>query len=212
MPTSSASSTPPSAPASDVGPTGSARSPAASALRRFPTPAGAHLPAILPMPSGSTARAARVIESFVAAAQRTHEVPTPSVEQTVLGGWPSPLAAARGFAATYINWSWTTLAGRLRLLAAASVGQARSAMALAAADAANDYELRRGEISNSGTVEAVGQVAGHPGEYAVVTLERTTAAASSAYEGLQPAWHVSLASVTPVQDGLWVLSSWQPES
>ena len=91
----------------------------------------------------------------------------------------------------------------------AGVGQARSAMALAAADAANDYELRRDlELRH----RRGRQVAGHPGEYAVVTLERATAAASSAYEGLHPAWHVSLASVTRVQDGLWVLSSWQPES
>ena len=49
-------------------------------------------------------------------------------------------------------------------------------------------------------------------QYAVVTRERTTAANTSAYRGLAPAWHVSLATVTQVSGGLWVLSAWQPEN
>ena len=48
--------------------------------------------------------------------------------------------------------------------------------------------------------------------YAVVTRERTTAANTSAYQGLSATWHVTLATVTQVDGGLWTLSGWQPES
>ena len=115
------------------------------------------------------------------------------------------------FAATYVNWSAATVAARLSGLAQVSVGQARSALRMAAAQAARDGELRRGGIANSGTVEAIGPVAGHARQYAVVTRERTTAARGDAYQGLAPEWHVAVATVTRVRDGLWVLSGWQPE-
>ncbi|MFZ0042144.1 MAG: hypothetical protein WAK93_12615, partial [Solirubrobacteraceae bacterium] len=134
----------------------------------------------------------------LAGAQRTHEYPTPAPPQRVIGGWRSPAQAVQVFATTYINWNASTVSPRLRALAEVSVGQARSAMALAAAQVAHDYELRRGGIANSGAVEAVAPVLGHPDEYAVVTRERTTATASNAYQGLQPAWHVALATVTRV--------------
>jgi hypothetical protein len=84
-------------------------------------------------------------------------------------------------------------------------------MSLAAAETAHDYELHRGGIANSGVVEAVAPVRDAANQYAVVTRERTTATNTSAYRGLQPAWHVSLATVTRVSGGLWVLSAWQPE-
>ena len=83
----------------------------------------------------------------------------------------------------------------MQALAGQSVGQARSAMELTAAQTGSDYELRRGGIANSGTVEAVAPLAGQPDRYAVVTRERTTATATDAYQGLQPAWHVAVATV-----------------
>jgi hypothetical protein len=45
-----------------------------------------------------------------------------------------------------------------------------------------------------------------------VTREQTTATASTAYQGLRPAWHLTLATVAEVAAGRWVVSSWQPES
>ena len=76
-------------------------------------------------------------------------------------------------------------------LASASIGQARSAMQLAAAQTAGDYELRRGGIANSGTVEAVAPLPASRNQYVVVTRESTTATADAAYQGLRPAWHVT---------------------
>ena len=116
------------------------------------------------------------------------------------------------FASTYINWTATTVSARLQALAEVSVGQARSAMSLAASETAHDDELHRGGIANSGLVEAIAPVRGHTDQYAVVTRELTTAANTGAYRGLAPAWHVSLATVTHVSGGLWVLSAWQPEN
>ena len=100
----------------------------------------------------------------------------------------------------------------MRALAAQSVGQARSAMQLAAAGTAGDYELQRGGVANQGTVEAVAPLAGRRDQYVVVTLEATTATNTTAYEGLLPAWHVTLATVAEQAPGQWVLSGWQPES
>jgi hypothetical protein len=145
-------------------------------------------------------------------ADRTHEVPTPAPVQTVAGGWRSPIQAVQVFATTYINWTATTVATRLRALAQVSVGQARAAMTLAAGETQRDGTLQRSGVGNSGVVEAIGPVRGHPDQFAVVTREQTTASGSDAYAGLRPAWHVSLATVTRVPPGLWVLSAWQPES
>jgi len=150
--------------------------------------------------------------ALVEHADRTHEVPTPAPRQTVAGGWRSPVEAVEVFATTYINWTAATIASRLRLLAQASLGQARAAMTLAAGEAQRDGTLQRSGIANSGVVEAIGPVRGHADEYAVVTRELTTATNSTAYAGLAPTWHVALATVTRVPPGLWVLSAWQPES
>ncbi len=122
---------------------------------------------------------------------------------------PNAIDTVRSFAIVYINWSAGNITARMRLLASVSVGQARSAMELAAAGTENDYELKRGGISNSGTVEAVAPLA--RGQYVVVTKELTTATNTTAYEGLHPAWHVAVATVTE-QAGQWVLSGWQPEN
>jgi hypothetical protein len=147
----------------------------------------------------------------VTRADHTHEYPTPAARQTVIGGWRNPAQAVEVFAAAYINWTAATVSARLRALAEVSVGQARAAMLLAASGTAGDYELHRGGVVNRGTVEAVAPLPAAPGQYIVVTREETTSAVAGAARGLAPAWHVTLAGVTRVGGGLWVLSRWQPE-
>lgn len=151
--------------------------------------------------------------SKLAQAQATHEYPSaPAPPPTAVGGSADPAQAVRAFARAYINWTASTVAVRMRALAAQSVGRARAAMQLAAAQSAQDYELQRGGIANSGTVEGVAALTGRRHEYVVVTRERTTATATTAYEGLRPAWHVAIADVVELQAGRWVVSRWQPES
>jgi hypothetical protein len=130
----------------------------------------------------------------------------------VLGAAASPTAAIQAFADTYINWTAPTVVAQLRMLASESVGQARSAMALAASQTAGDYELQRGGVQNTGTVEAVAALRGQRNQYVVVTREQTSAANTTAYEGLKAAWHLTLAAVVQVAPGEWVVSGWQPES
>lgn len=151
-------------------------------------------------------------KAIVARAQRTHEIPTPAPAQRAIGGWRSPVQAVQVFAQWYINWTAATVAAHLRVLAQVGVGQARSAMTLAAAQVAHDSSLRLGGIANAGTVEAIAPVTGERDVYAVVTRERTTATNTGAYRGLRPAWHVTLATVTAVDGRLWTISAWQPEN
>ena len=61
-------------------------------------------------------------------------------------------------------------------------------------------------------MEAVAALGGSASRYVVVTRERTTAALSNEYQGLRPAWHVTVAAVTELAPGRWVVSGWQPES
>jgi hypothetical protein len=159
-----------------------------------------------------TRTAASSIAAKLAQAQRTHEYPGPPQHQTVAGGWRSAVQAVQVFTTSYINWTAQTVSGQLQALADVSVGQARSALSLAASQSARDYELRHGGIANSGVVEAVAPVVGHRYQYAVVTREQTTATNTNAYQGLAPAWHLALATVTRLTGGLWVLSAWQPEN
>ncbi len=196
----------PAASTRNSGSAGAARTRTAAGAPGTTTAAGA------PGATTGAGAAGAIAAAKLAQAQRTHEYPTPVPSQRVLGGWRSPVQAVQVFATTYINWNASTVSPRLQALAEVSVGQARSAMSLAAAQTGHDYELRRGGIANSGVVEAIGPVLGHVDEYAVVTREQTTATDTGAYQGLQPAWHVALATVTRVQHGLWVLSTWQPEN
>jgi hypothetical protein len=151
--------------------------------------------------------------SKLAQAEATHEYPSaPSPPETAADATSTAAQAIRAFATAYINWTAQTVAGDMASLAARSVGQARSAMTLAAAQTADDYELQRGGIANHGTVEAVAPLLGHRDQYAVVTLESTSATNTTAYQGLRPAWHVALATVTEQEPGQWVVSGWQPEN
>jgi hypothetical protein len=150
--------------------------------------------------------------SAVASAQTTHELASPRPRQPVASpGAATPEQAVRRFARAYINWTADSVGRDMSELASASIGQARSALQLAAAQTAGDYELKRGGIANSGTVEAVAPLPASRNRYVVVTRESTTATANAAYQGLRPAWHVAIATVARVQ-GRWVISGWQPES
>jgi hypothetical protein len=152
--------------------------------------------------------------SKLAIAAATHEYPSPPPPpETISGdGSASAIAAVRSFATSYINWSASTVAADMRTLASESVGQARSAMQLAASQTAADDQLQEGGIANSGTVEVVAVLPGGTNRYVVVTRESTTATNTTAYQGLEPAWHVTVATVQRLPTGGWVLSGWQPES
>jgi hypothetical protein len=153
----------------------------------------------------------RQSRTALAQAEATHEYPSPPPpRQTATSASASATAAIRAFVTSYINWDAQSVSANLRALAARTIGQARSAMTLAAAQTAGDYELQRAGIANHGTVEAVAPLARH--QYVVVTLESTTATNTTAYQGLKPAWHVALATVTEQGAGRWVLSAWQPEN
>jgi hypothetical protein len=149
----------------------------------------------------------------VAQAQAMHERPSaPAPEQYAANPRPTPVAAVTAFGTAYVNWSAQTVSADMRELAARSIGQARSAMQLAAAQTASDYELQQGGIANSGAVEAVAPLRDQTDEFVVVTRELTTATATTAYQGLAPAWHVAVATVAQQPGGGWVVSGWQPES
>jgi hypothetical protein len=160
-------------------------------------------------PAGSTVRG-RAPGAKLAIAQATHEYPSRAPRQSAPGSL-SAVEAITLFATAYINWDAGDVAADMRALASASIGQARSAMQLAAAQTAGDYELRRGGIANRGTVEAVAPLNGQRDQFAVVTREATTAAATNVYQGLRPEWHVTIASVERLAPGQWVISGWQPE-
>jgi hypothetical protein len=151
--------------------------------------------------------------SAVARARSTHELASPPPRQTVASpGAATKEQAVRRFAMAYVNWTADSVQRDMSELASESIGQARSALQLAAAQTAGDYELKRGGIANSGTVEAVATLSGSHNQYVVVTRESTTATADAAYQGLRPAWHVTIATVARLPSGGWVLSGWQPES
>jgi hypothetical protein len=116
------------------------------------------------------------------------------------------------FATQYINWNSRTVVTDLRTLATESVGQAHSAMELAAGETARDYELQRSGVANSGKVEAVAPLTSSGSRWVIVTLERTTAAHNSSYQGLAPAWHVIVCAVIRLAPGHWKVSIWQPVS
>jgi hypothetical protein len=153
-----------------------------------------------------------VTQSKLALARTTHEYPSPAPpRESVDEASPSAIQAVRAFATAYINWSADTVAADMRTLAGRSVGQARSALTLTAAQTASDYELQRGGIANSGTVEVVAPLPGARDQYVVVTHESTNATNTTAYDGLRPAWHVALATVTRVRRA-WAVSGWEPQS
>lgn len=154
-------------------------------------------------------------------AQATHELRSPAPRQHAPGSG-SPVLAIQQFAQQYVNWSAADVAARMRALARASVGQARSEMTLTAAQVQQDRTLGQAGIANHGTVEAVARLRRRRGRFVVVTREWTTARYTTAYQGLAPSWHVTLATVARVsgvggrgrgrRPQRWVVTVWQPQS
>ncbi len=142
---------------------------------------------------------------------QTNELPTPLGPEQHAPTASSVELALRRFASVYVNWTAADVKRRLSELASDSVGQARTAMQLEAAQTGADPELREAGIANQGKVEAVARLGGSSDRYVVVTLETTTATNSSAYQGLSAAWHLTVATVARRGAG-WVISGWQPES
>ena len=166
---------------------------------------------------GSTAAAeASAPGATVAAA--AGEQGTSGATSTPPQGQPNPYDSALAgallvvFGTQYINWNSHTVVADMRTLAGESVGQAHAAMELAAGETARDYELMRSGIANSGKVEAVAPLTNSGSRWVVVTLERTTAAHNSSYQGLAPAWHVIVCAVIRLAPGHWKVSVWQPVS
>lgn len=157
----------------------------------------------------------RTAATALAATPAPAATPIPAATRSQPRAPLPPTAVIRQFAEAYINWTAADVSTRMAQLARDSVGQARSEMALAAAEVRGDSTLRQVGMSNSGTVEAVAPVSGREDQYVVITQESTTAADTDAYQGLAPAWHLALASVTLHAEGgrsRWVVSRWQPES
>ncbi len=165
-----------------------------------------------PAPGASASAGASSVGTTSTPGVTSHEVPTPPGPEEHAPAARSAQAALRRFTGIYINWNARDVKRQLLALADDSVGQARTAMSLQAAQTGADPELRQAGIANQGTVEAVAPLAGVASDrYVVVTRERTTATNSSAYQGLAPAWHLTVATVTRRGAG-WVISGWQPES
>jgi hypothetical protein len=168
--------------------------------------------------TGSTQPHGRAIAAELRRAQATHELPSPAPPQHAPGS-ASPVQAIRRFAKQYVNWSDANVVARMHALARASVGQARAEMTLTAAQVRGDRTLRQAGIANHGTVEAVARVRWRR-RYVVVTREWTTARYTTAYQGLAPAWHVTLVTVARVSGAArrgrgprhWAVSVWQPQS
>jgi hypothetical protein len=162
--------------------------------------------------SGSAGGAGSAVATGAAVPPVTdNEVATPPSPEEHAPAAASAPAALRRFALGYINWDAADVRARLERLAADSVGQARSEMTLAAGQTGADPELAQAGVANHGTVEAVAALSGGGDRYVVVTRESTTATDSSAYQGLAPAWHLTVATVARRRGG-WVVSGWQPEN
>lgn len=121
----------------------------------------------------------------------------------------SATGALAAFAARYSNWSYQTLAGEQRALAAISVGAARLSELQAAAASQGESTVSRGHIHNSGQIISIAADIDAPGMWAIVTREQTSG--SDEYEGLPAAYHVTLAKLAAVAGG-YAVSEWLPQS
>jgi hypothetical protein len=122
---------------------------------------------------------------------------------------PTPNAAISAFARLYVNWSFRTLAEHQRALAAMAVGAARLSEQQAGASAAHDEALARGHIYNRWQVVDVAPDALRSGWWAIVTREQT--GGNAQYEGLRPAYHVTIAKLASVAGG-YAVEQWLPQS
>jgi hypothetical protein len=134
--------------------------------------------------------------------------PSPSA-QAPAGVQATPAAAVEAFARLYVNWTYRTLIGNQRWLAAMSVGPARLAEQQAAAASRADTTIARGHIYNTGQIVSVAPERSDTGTWVIVTREQT--GGDSEYQGLQAAYHVTLAKLAHIPQG-YVVESWLPQS
>lgn len=122
----------------------------------------------------------------------------------------TPALAIERFAGLYINWTYRTLAAHRRQLADMAIGTAAAAQRRGAVESSHDYELAQGKVVNRGQLVAVApRRPGRVGDYVVVTRETTSG--TDTYDGLPPAYHVTLASVQAVPGG-YAISAWDPQN
>lgn len=151
--------------------------------------------------------------------QNAGELPAPPppslAAQTPAEVQPTPAGALEAFAGLYVNWTYRTLTRDQSRLAAMSVGSARLAERQAAAATRTDTTIMGGHIYNTGQVVSIAQDRSHPGMWVIVTREQTggssSSSSSSEYQGLQAAYHVTLAKLAHLAHG-YVIESWLPQS
>jgi len=148
-----------------------------------------------------------------AAAQNPGESPAPPPPTAQSQAPSAPAATAeqaiRQFALLYVNWTWRTLPTHLRQLAALGVGAARLAEQQAAAAEGRDSEIAATQVYNSGQIVSIAPSQTRSGEWVIVTREQTGGDAQ--YDGLQPSWHVTLATLVHLPSG-YSISQWLPQN
>lgn len=122
---------------------------------------------------------------------------------------PTPVKALEAFTQLYVNWTYRTLTSNQKQLAAMSVGPARLAERQAAASSQADTTITRGHIYNTGQIISVAPDLSQPGTWVIVTREQT--GGNSEYQGLQAAYHVTLAKLAHLLHG-YAIESWLPQS
>ncbi|MHB1837749.1 MAG: hypothetical protein ACYCXW_22630 [Solirubrobacteraceae bacterium] len=120
-----------------------------------------------------------------------------------------PVAALDRYATVWSNWTASTVVTRQRQLAGLSLGQARAQALQAAATLTHDKTLAKSQVANTGTVIAIAPDLHQPGQWIVVTSEKTTGKGD--YSGLPPTVHVTYAQLTHTSRG-YVVSRWSPAS
>jgi type IV secretory pathway VirB10-like protein len=134
--------------------------------------------------------------------------PTPASQQPARLQ-STPERAIAQFAALYTNWTWRTLAADQLTLARVSVGAARLSEQQAAAADDRDSEIARAHLYNQGQLVSIARSLTNVSQWVIVTREQT--AGNSQYDGLQAAYHITLATVTHLPDG-WAISAWLPQN
>jgi type IV pilus biogenesis protein CpaD/CtpE len=146
--------------------------------------------------------------------QNAGESPAPApsspASQAPVGVQGAPSAALEAFSRLYSNWTYRTLSGDQRKLAAMSVGAARLGEQQAAASSQGDTTITRGQIWNSGQIVSITGDLTQPGIWVVVTREQT--GGSTQYEGLPVSYHVTLARLARVPGGGYAVSEWLPQN
>lgn len=121
----------------------------------------------------------------------------------------TPQQALEQYARLYANWTYKTLVYRQRELAAISTGAARLTDLQAAKQTSTDTTLAGSKVENSGEVIAVAANRASPGEWVVVTRERTSGGGE--YAALPARYHVTLARLASCAGG-WAVRQWLPQT